>query len=310
MDKVTIFGAGHVGATTAYYLALSAALDITLIDIEEGRARGLAIDIEQSMPYTGSSARLDGGSDPVLAAGSDLVVITAGFPRLPGMSRLDLIEKNAPIVETIAAGVAAEAPDAIILVVSNPLDEMTYLAWKASGLDRRRVLGMAGTLDTSRFVYFLNRLASLPARDISAMVLGSHGDDMAPLLDSSTCGGLPLSDVVEPSLLDEIVARTRDGGGEIVGYLGTGSAYHAPAVAVGTMVLAILGDTGRVLPASAYLEGEYGIRGFFLGVPARLGRSGVSEIVELPLSDREQESLKRAAEGVGARVTEVGKARE
>jgi malate dehydrogenase len=295
MDKVTVFGAGHVGATTAFYLALSAALEIALVDIDEGRAQGLALDIEQSMPYTGSGSRLEGGADPSLAAGSDLVVITAGFPRLPGMSRLDLIDKNAPIVQGIARDVARAAPDAVIIVVSNPLDEMTYLAWKASGLDSRRVMGMAGTLDTSRFVCFLSRLAALRPRDLNAMVLGA---------------GTPLAEVVEPALLDEVVARTRDGGAEIVGYLKTGSAYYAPAVAIGTMALAVLGDTGRVLPVSAYLNGEYGIEGFFLGVPARLGRPGVTEVIELPLSRRELESLRSAAAGVGSRVASLRKAGE
>ncbi|MHB8895364.1 MAG: malate dehydrogenase [Candidatus Geothermincolia bacterium] len=310
MDKVTIFGAGHVGATTAFYLALSATLEICLIDIEGGKATGLAMDVEQAMPYTGSSSRLEGGDDYSLAAGSSLVIITAGFPRLPGMSRLDLTERNAPIIGDIARSVAVHAPDAVLINVTNPVDEMTYMAWKASGFDERRVIGMAGVLDTSRFMYFLNRLASVNVRDLNALVLGSHGDDMAPLVDWSSVSGEPVSEVVDAPVLDSVVQRTRDGGAEIVGYMKTGSAYYAPAVSIGTMALAILGDTGRVLPVSAYLQGEYGVKGIFLGVPGRLGREGVTEVLELPLSDRELEYVRKAAQGVGDRVAEAGKALE
>jgi malate dehydrogenase len=305
MDKVTIFGAGNVGATTAFYLGLSASLDVALVDIDGGRATGMAIDIEQAMAYTGSECRFEGGEDYGLVKGSDLVVITAGFPRLPGMSRLDLTEKNAPIMKKIAASVAKDAPDAVVINVTNPVDEMTYITWKESGFDSRRVMGMAGVLDSSRFMYFLNRLGDLKVRDLNAMALGSHGDDMAPLPDWSTVGGKPLSEVVDAPLLDEILQRTRDGGAEIVAYLQKGSAYYAPGVSIGTMVLAILGDTGRVLPVSAYMKGEYGIDGVFLGVPAKLGRAGVTEVVELPLSDRELGWLRDAASGIKARVAEA-----
>ncbi|PKQ27408.1 MAG: malate dehydrogenase [Candidatus Anoxymicrobium japonicum] len=308
MDKVTIFGAGHVGATTAFYLALSTALEIALVDIDGGKAKGLAMDIEQSLSCTGSDSRLEGGDDPGLAERSDLVIITAGFPRLPGMSRLDLTARNAPVVESIARGVASNAPDAVLINVTNPVDEMTYLAWRASGFDERRIIGMAGVLDTSRFVYFLNRLASVPMRELNTLVLGSHGDDMAPLVDWSRVGDRPLGQVVGESELERIVERTRNGGAEIVSCMGTGSAYYAPAVAIGTMATAVLKDTGRVLPVSAYLRGEYGIDGIFLGVPARLGRSGVLEVVLLSLSEREVESLKAAAAGVSRRVSEMGKA--
>ncbi len=306
MDKVTIFGAGHVGATTAFYLALSATLEIALVDVEEGRARGLAMDIAQSLPYTGSGSSLDGGTEPGLVGGSDLVILTAGYPRLPGMSRLDLIARNEPIVSSIGRAVAEHAPDAVLVVVTNPVDEMTYLAWKHSGLDPSRVMGMAGVLDTSRFMYFLQALAGVAPRDVNAMVLGTHGDDMAPLADWSRAGDSPLSEALEPGALAEAVERTRDGGAEIVGYLKTGSAYFAPAVCVGVMALAVLGDTGRVLPVSAYLEGQYGVEGIFLGVPARLGRRGVREILELPLSESESLALASSAEGVGRRVSELG----
>lgn len=306
MDKVTIFGAGHVGATTAFYLALQASLDIRLVDIRAGRAEGLALDIAQSLPYTGSGARLSGGGDPELAEGSDLVVVTAGFPRQPGMSRVDLTARNAPIITGIARDVARLAPGAVILVVTNPVDEMTFLSLDASGFPPRRVIGMAGVLDTSRFLYFLERLGEKNPRDANALVLGSHGDDMVPLVDSSTVEGRPLSGEVTSGRLEEIVRRTRDGGAEIVGFLEAGSAYFAPAVSIGAMALAVLGDTGRILPASVYLDGEYGIKGVFLGVPARLGRSGVIEVVEMPLSDPERDALARAAEGIRARTEVLG----
>lgn len=306
MDKVTIFGAGHVGATTAFYLALQATLDIRLVDIRAGLAEGLALDIAQSLPYTGSGARLSGGGDPGLAEGSDLVVVTAGFPRQPGMSRLDLTVKNAPIISGIARDVARVAPRAVLVVVTNPVDEMTFLALDASGFPPRRVIGMAGVLDTSRFLYFLDRLAGESPRDANALVLGSHGDDMVPLVDTSTVEGKPLSDAVGGELLADVVERTRDGGAEIVGFLESGSAYFAPAVSIGAMALAILGDTGRILPASAYLQGEYGIKGVFLGVPARLGREGVIEVLEMPLSDSERKALERAAEGIRARTETLG----
>jgi malate dehydrogenase len=303
MDKVTIFGAGHVGATTAFYLALSATLDVALIDVEE-KAAGLALDIGQSLSYTGSGSRLTGGTDPGLAAGSDLVIITAGFPRLPGMTRLDLTSRNLPIISAIAGDVERLAPEAVVIVVTNPVDEMTYLAWKKLGFPPRRVMGMAGVLDTSRFIYFLDELAGIPPRDTSAMVLGTHGDDMVPLVDWSRAGDSSLAEAAG-SGMEEVVERTRDGGAEIVSHMKTGSAYFAPAVSIGVMALAVLGDTGRVLPVSAFMDGEYGARGIFLGVPARLGREGVVEILELPLSEREREALSRSARGVAGRVREL-----
>lgn len=306
MDKVTIFGAGHVGATTAFYLALSASLEISLVDVDEGRAAGLAMDIAQALPYTGSGSSLEGGGDPGTVAGSDLVVITAGYPRTPGMSRLDLISRNAPIVADIATAVAEDAPGAPVIVITNPVDEMTYLAWRRGGFEKQLVMGMAGVLDTSRFLYFLEKMGSLAPLEEDVLVLGTHGDDMVPLTGSSRVGGKPLDEAVDPGTLDRVVTRTRDGGAEIVGYLRTGSAYYAPAVSVGTMALSILNDTGRVLPVSAYMEGQYGIEGIFLGVPARLGRRGVVEVLELPLSKEELGALANAAEGVRERVSQLG----
>lgn len=305
MEKVTIFGAGNVGATTAFYLALSAGLEIALVDSEGGKARGKALDLSQSLPFAGSRSRVAGGVDPSAVEGSDLVVITAGFPRLPGMSRLDLMEKNAPIVESIARETAEKAPGATLVVVTNPVDEMTYLAWKAASLEPRRVMGMAGVLDTSRFIYFLEREASISPETLNAMVIGTHGDDMVPLAEWSRAGEMPLAEAVEREVLDRCVELTRDAGAEIVSHLKTGSAYYAPAVAIGAMALAILGDTGRVLSTSVYLEGQYGIEGIFLGVPARLGRQGVLEVMELPLSPAERSALMRAADGVRRRVSEL-----
>ena len=306
MDKVTVFGAGHVGATTAFYLALSASLEVTLVDVVEGRARGMALDLGQSLLYAGSTSSIEGGTDPALATGSGLVIVTAGYPRMPGMSRLDLVEKNAPIVTSIAREAARSSPDAVVIMVTNPVDEMTYLAWKASGLPSGRVMGMAGVLDTSRFLYFLDKLASLTPGEVTALVLGTHGDDMVPLPDWSKAGDTPLGEALGKEELGRVIERTRDAGAEIVGFLKTGSAYFAPAVSTGIMALAVLGDTGRVLPVSAYLSGEYGVDGIFFGVPARLGRQGVLEVLELPLSGPEREALSRAAEGVSARIRELG----
>lgn len=304
MDKVTIFGAGHVGATTSFYLALSATLEITLIDIEKGRAEGLALDIGQSLAYTGSGSRVVGGSEPGLVDGSDLVIVTAGSPRLPGMSRQDLTATNLPVVNSICDAVRAMAPDSVVITVTNPVDEMTFAAWKRLGFEASRVMGMAGVLDTSRFLYFLDSLAGIRPGETTAMVVGTHGDDMAPLPDWSRAGDRPLSAAAGP-VLEEVVRRTREGGAEIVGHLRTGSAYFAPAVSIGVMALAVLGDTGRMLPVSAYLDGQYGIDGIFLGVPARLCRRGVAEVVELELSDGERSALSGAAEGVRRRLTEL-----
>jgi malate dehydrogenase len=310
MDKVTVFGAGHVGATTAFYLAHRRDLDISMVDIDGGKARGLALDIEQSLSYPGSRSTVSGSADAGEVSGSDLVVITAGTPRKRGMSRLDLTSVNAEVVEPIARGVAESAPNAVVVVVTNPVDEMTYLAWSATGFPHRRVVGMAGVLDTSRFMNFLRNVTGVAATDMEAMVLGTHGDDMVPLLDSSVLGDRPLSTALDGADLESVVERTRNAGAEIVGHLKTGSAYFAPAVAIGLMVDAILGDGGDVLPVSTYLDGEYGIRGVFLGVPARLDRSGVVEVVELELSDREIRMLERASEGVLERVLSIRRDRQ
>jgi len=302
MERVTIFGAGNVGSTTAFYLAHSSPLEINLIDVVEGRAKGLALDIGQSLALTSSSARVTGGSHVQAVENSKLVIITAGYPRQPGMSRLDLTEKNAPIVVDIARNVSKFAPDSVIIVITNPVDEMTYLAWRASNFEPRRVMGMAGVLDTSRFTYFLREIASVSPNDLSTFVLGSHGDEMVVLSDSSKVCGKPLSQVIDDLVLQNCVERTRDAGAEIVGLLKSGSAYFAPATSIGTMALAILGDTSRLLPVTAYLQGEYGISGVFVGVPARLGKCGIVEVVEIELSRKELEGLQRAALSIKKRA--------
>ena len=303
LEKVAVFGAGHVGSTAAYHLAMNAPVEIALIDVDAGKATGLALDISQSLPYAGSTSRVIGGGSPELAKDARAVVVTAGFPRTPGMSRIDLTETNAVVVDEIALSIGEFAPDAVLIIVTNPVDEMTYTAWKTSGFAERRVVGMAGVLDTSRFIYFLGEIAGLDARDVNALVLGSHGDEMVPLTDWSRVAGVPLSESLDDSILEQCVARAREGGAQIVSHLKTGSAYYAPAVSIGTMVLAVLGDTGRLLPASAFLRGEYGIEDVFIGVPARLGREGVVEVVELPLSPRELAALRRAAEAVRGRTS-------
>ena len=303
LEKVAVFGAGHVGSTTAFHLAMNASVDVALNDVEEGRAEGLALDISQALAFAGSTSIVKGGSSAVLAADSSVIVVTAGFPRMPGMSRTDLTVKNSSVVTGICSEIASLAPDAVLIIVTNPVDEMTYDAWKSSGFPERRVMGMAGVLDTSRFLYFLKEIAELDPREVTAMVLGSHGDEMVPLPDWSTATGVPLSEKLDAGVLERCVERARDGGAEIVGLLKTGSAYYAPAESIATMVLAILGDTGRMLPVSAYAHGEYGIEDVFIGMPSRLGRVGVTEVVELPLSTREIEALRKAAEAVRSRVT-------
>lgn len=219
------------------------------------------------------------------------------------MSRTDLTEKNSSVVTGICSDVARVAPDAVLIIVTNPVDEMTYAAWKTSGFDERRVMGMAGVLDTSRFIHFLRVIGGLDPREVTAMALGSHGDEMVPLPDWSTAGGVPLSKKLDADVLNQCVERARDGGAEIVSFLKTGSAYYAPAESIAVMVMAILGDTGRMLPVTAYARGEYGIDDVFIGLPAKLGRAGITEVVELPLSDREQDALRKAAGAVRSRVS-------
>jgi malate dehydrogenase len=308
MAKVTVVGAGKYGSTTVQRLAEKDLCDeVVMTDIVEGLPQGLALDMNQSRPIEGFQTRVVGSNGYEETAGSDVVVITAGVPRKPGMSRMDLLETNAKIVGEVTRKVADASPDAVLIVVSNPLDEMTALAAEVSGFPRERVMGQAGMLDTARFKYFLSEeLGTSPDR-VEAMTLGSHGDTMVPVPSMVKVDGKPLTEVADAETIERLVQRTRDGGAEVVGLLKTGSAYHAPSSAAAAMVAAVLGDTGEVMPVCAWVTGQYGIDGVYLGVPARLGRAGVSEVVELPLTEDELADLREAAEAVRSKQADVAK---
>jgi malate dehydrogenase len=278
---------------------------VVLTDVIEGKPQGLALDLMQSRPIAGFSTRVIGTNAYGEAAGSDVAVITAGVPRKPGMTRLDLLETNARIVADVTRRLLEVAPEAVIIVVTNPLDEMTALAAEVSGLPRHRVMGQAGVLDTARFRHFLAERAGVDPSEVKAVTLGSHGETMVPISSLAWVGGRRLADVLSPAEVDEVVARTRDGGAEIVNLLKTGSAYFAPAAAAEVMVRAVVTGSTETLPVSAWLEGEYGIDGVYLGVPVRLGPRGVEEIVDLPLDDAELAALRTAAEAVRAKQAEA-----
>jgi malate dehydrogenase len=276
-----------------------------LIDIIEGKPQGLALDLMEAAPVQGYEPTVVGTNDYTDTAGSDVVVITAGFPRQPGMSRMDLLGKNAGIMRDVVANVVPGSPDAIIIVVSNPLDEMTFLAAEASGFPKQRVLGMAGVLDSARLRYFIAEELGVSTAGVEAMTLGSHGEAMVALPRHATVNGKPLPELVDEQTLERLFQRTRDGGAEIVAFLKTGSAYYAPSASVVAMVEAILKDTKVVLPVCAWTTGEYGIRDVYVGVPAKLGRGGVEEIVELDLNDDELAKLREAAEGIRAKCADL-----
>jgi malate dehydrogenase len=308
MAKVTVVGAGKYGSTTVQRLAEKGICDeVVMTDIIEGLPQGLALDMNQSRPIEGFETRVVGSNGYEESAGSDVVVITAGVPRKPGMSRMDLLETNAGIVGDVTRKVADASPDAVLIVVSNPLDEMTALAAEVSGLPRERVMGQAGMLDTARFKHFLaEELGTSPSR-VEAMTLGSHGDTMVPVPSMVKVDGKPLTEVADAATIERLVQRTRDGGAEVVALLKSGSAYYAPSSAAAAMVEAVLGDTGEVLPVCAWVTGQYGIDGVYLGVPARLGRGGVAEVVELPLTGGELADLREAAEAVRSKQADVAK---
>jgi len=308
MAKVTVVGAGKYGSTTVQRLAEKGICDeVVMTDIIEGLPQGLALDMNQSRSIEGFETRVVGSNGYEESAGSDVVVITAGVPRKPGMSRMDLLETNARIVGDVAAKVADASPDAVLIVVSNPLDEMTALAAEVSGLPRERVMGQAGMLDTARFKHFLaEELGTSPSR-VEAMTLGSHGDTMVPVPSMVKVDGKPLTEVADAATIERLVQRTRDGGAEVVALLKSGSAYYAPSSAAAAMVEAVLGDTGEVMPVCAWVTGQYGIDGVYLGVPARLGRGGVAEVVELPLTGGELADLREAAEAVRSKQADVAK---
>jgi malate dehydrogenase len=301
LEKVAVVGAGNVGATASQRLAeKNLARTVVMIDVVEGVPQGKALDQWQSGPIEGFDTRVLGSNGYDEAAGAELFVVTAGIARKPGMSRDDLVKTNAGIVRSVAKEVARVAPKAIIIVVSNPLDVMCYVAMKASGFPRERVIGMAGVLDTARYRTFLAEALDVSVADIQAMVLGGHGDTMVPLVSYTTVSGIPVSQLIPPDKLEAIVTRTRNGGAEIVAFLKTGSAYYAPSAAAVQMVEAIALDTRRVLPCSAWLQGEFGLRDVFCGVPCKLGRGGLQRIVEIALTDAERAELVKSAEAVRA----------
>ena len=299
MKKITVVGAGHVGATTAQRLAeKELAREIVLVDILEGIPVGKGLDQTQSGPVEGFDSRVIGTNDYELAAGSELFVVTAGIPRKPGMSRDDLVKTNADIVKSVSQEIKRVAPDSIVIVVSNPLDVMTWVAKEVTGFPRERVMGMAGILDTARYRAFLSEAIDISVEDIQAMVLGGHGDSMVPLISYTTVSGIPVTQMIDADKLDAIVQRTRKGGGEIVGHLKTGSAYYAPSAGAAQMVEAIARDKKRLLPCAAWLEGEFGLSGLFVGVPCKLGAGGLEKIVEIELTADEQAALEKSAEAV------------
>jgi len=310
--KVTVVGAGFYGSTTAQRLAEYDIFDIVVLtDIIEGKPEGLALDLNQSRPIEGFETKVvgvttgAGGEGYEAIEGSDVVVITAGLPRKPGMWGSDLLGVNAKIVRQVAENVAKYAPNAVVIVVSNPLDEMTALAQLATGFPRNRVLGQAGVLDTARFTHFVAEELGVPVRSVKTLTLGSHGDTMVPVPSQCTVDGKPLADVMPAEKIEELVTRTRNGGAEVVALLKTGSAYYAPSAAAARMAKAVAEDSGEVWPVCAWVEGEYGISGVYLGVQAELGAQGVRKIVETTLTEPELASLKEAAEAVRAKQADV-----
>jgi malate dehydrogenase len=310
MAKVTVVGAGNVGSNTTRRIAEKGLADeVVMIDIVEGLPQGLALDINQSAPVEGFRARVTGTNDYADTAGSDVAVITAGLARQPGMSRMDLLERNAEIVGSVTEQLVEQSPEAVMIVVSNPLDEMTYLAALVSGFPKQRVMGMAGVLDSSRLRFFIAEKLEVAPAAVEALTLGSHGDQMVALPRHATVDGTSLPELLDPPELDELFARTRDAGAEIVGYLKKGSAFYAPSSAAAAMVAAVVADSDEVMPTCAWTQGEYGVSDVYLGVPARLGRGGVKEIVELDLNEEELSRLREAAEAIRSKCTELEKAR-
>lgn len=299
VNKITVVGAGNVGATTAQRLAeKELARHVVMVDVAEGIPQGKGLDQWESAPIEGFDSRIIGTNSYDETADSDIVVITAGIARKPGMSRDDLLNTNAGIVKQVSEQIKKTSPKAILIIVSNPLDVMSYVAMQTTGFPRERVLGMAGVLDTARYRSFLAEAADVSVRDIQAMVLGGHGDTMVPLISYTSVSGIPITQLISKEKLDAIVARTRTGGGEIVKHLKTGSAYYAPSAAAVQMCEAIAKDQKRILPCAAWLQGEYGLRDLFLGVPCKIGRSGLEKIYEVELTADERTALEASAEAV------------
>ncbi|HEY5161403.1 MAG TPA: malate dehydrogenase [Terriglobales bacterium] len=304
--KVSVVGSGNVGATAAHWIAAAELGDVVLIDIIEGVPQGKGLDLLESMPIIGKDSYVIGTQDYADTANSDIVVITAGVPRKPGMSRDDLLNINHKIMQDVVGKVVQHSPNSILIIVSNPLDAMAQAAYKMSGFSRNRVIGMAGVLDSARFRAFIAMELKVSVENVTAFVLGGHGDTMVPLPRFSTVAGIPITELMDQATIDRLVQRTRDGGAEIVKYLKTGSAYYAPSAAVAEMVEAILKDKKKILPCAAYLEGEYGINGLFVGVPCKLGERGIEEVVQIKLTPDEKAALDKSAGAVKELVAVIG----
>ncbi|RME48749.1 MAG: malate dehydrogenase [Deltaproteobacteria bacterium] len=296
--KITIVGSGHVGATAAHWAAAKELGDIVLIDIVEGVPQGKGLDLFEASPIEGFDSRIVGTNDYADTKDSDIVIITAGFPRKPGMSRDDLLTKNAGIVKSVTEQIVRYSPECFIIVVSNPLDAMAYVAKQTSGFPRERVLGMAGILDSARFRSFIALELDVSVEDVTAFVLGGHGDSMVPLPRYSTVAGIPIPELIPEERIAAIIDRTRKGGAEIVGYLKTGSAFYAPSAAVIEMAEAILKDKKRILPCAAYLQGEYGVHDCYVGVPVKLGGNGLEKVIEITLTDEEKAQFENSVNAV------------
>jgi malate dehydrogenase len=304
-NKVSIIGAGMTGSTTAHWLAEKEITDIVLVDIVEGMPQGKALDLQEALPVIGKDVRVVGSNDYQATAGSDIIVITAGLPRKPGMSRDDLLFANADIVRKATEETIKYSPDAIFIILTNPLDVMSYLAMKVTGVAPHRVIGQAGILDSARMRAFVAMELKVSVENIHCYVLGGHGDEMVPLTRTSNVAGVPLEDSMPADRLAAIVDRTRKGGGEIVSLLKTGSAYYAPAAAITQMVDAILKDKHLIVPCAAFLNGEYGLKDIFFGVPTQLGRKGVEKIIEYKLTGEEMAALQKSAQGVAENVAKL-----
>ena len=304
--KVAIVGSGNVGATAANWIAAKELADVVLIDIIEGVPQGKGLDLLQAMPIEKKDSHVLGTNDYADTANSDIVVITAGIPRKPGMSRDDLLNTNHKIVREVVSKAIAVSPNCILIVVSNPLDAMAQAAYKMSRFPRERVIGMAGVLDSARFRTFIAQELNVSVENVTAFVLGGHGDTMVPLARYSTVAGIPITELMDAATIERLVQRTRDGGAEIVKYLKTGSAYYAPSAAVTEMVEAILKDKKKILPCAAYLQGEYGIQGLFVGVPCKLGAGGIEQIIQITLTAQEKAALEKSAGAVKELVAVIG----
>ena len=304
--KVSIVGSGFVGATAAHWVASKELADVVLIDILEGIPQGKGLDLWEAMPIEKRDVNVLGTQDYKDTANSDIVVITAGIPRKPGMSRDDLLNTNYKIMADVVSKVVANSPNCILIIVSNPLDAMAQTAYKLSKFSRNRVIGMAGVLDSARFRSFIAAELKVSVENVTAFVLGGHGDTMVPLPRYSTVAGIPITELMDAATVERLVRRTRDGGAEIVAYLKTGSAFYAPSAAVTEMVEAILKDKKKILPCAAYLEGEYGIKGLFVGVPVKLGERGIEEIIQIKLTPQEQAALQKSADSVKELCAVIG----